>query len=414
MTDILMPRLSDSMEQGTISKWLVPDGESFNEGDELAEIETDKAAVIYCAETEGFLEIVLAEGESTSVGSIIGRAHGVERVRTTVLERNRATSVALADQANDPRFSVSDSERVAADLPSRAVAHTSLATPLARRVASAHGLSLADITGTGPRGRITRSDVLGVVQGSPPPMPRALPQNRQPSADSQFGEIEWVPLTSAQGIIVQRMVETKSTVPDFQVQTEVVMDSVIALRSGLNEVGGVDLVPSINDFVVKACALALRHCPRANGSFRGDHFELFSRINIGIAVTDGESLLVPTIFDADQKSLGQISRESRGLAQRVRDHDISPTELSGGTFTVSNLGMFGMTSITPVIYGSQAAIVGVGATRGTLARDGENIIDRSIMTLCASCDHRIIYGADAADLLGRIRALLEAPLALVM
>ena len=382
MTDILMPRLSDSMEQGTIAKWLVSDGESFSEGDELAEIETDKAAVTFCAETEGFLEIVLAEGESTSVGSIIGRAHTGERVRTAAPERSRATSVALADQVEDPSFTVSHSERVTAELPRRSVVDTSLATPLARRVASAHGLSLVDITGTGPRGRITRSDVLGVVQRSSPPTQRALRQNRQPSTDSQLGEIERVPLTATQRIIAQRMVETKSTVPDFQVQTEVVMDAVIALRSGLNEVGGADLVPSINDFVVKACALALRHCPRANGSFHGDHFELFSRINIGVAVTDGESLLVPTIFDADQKSLGQIARESRVLAQRVRNQDISPTELSGGTFTVSNLGMFGMTVITPVIYGSQAAIVGVGAIRESLARDGDNIIDRSIMTLC--------------------------------
>jgi pyruvate dehydrogenase E2 component (dihydrolipoamide acetyltransferase) len=166
--------------------------------------------------------------------------------------------------------------------------------------------------------------------------------------------------------------------------------------------------------VVKAAALALREHPRANSSYRDGALALHSRVNIGVAVAAQDALVVPTVFDADIKSLGQIATETRRLAERVRSGQISPPELSGATFTVSNLGMYGMTAITPVINPPQAAILGVGSTRATLARDGEQIVDRSLLTLTLSCDHRILYGADAARFLADVRALLEAPLRLCL
>jgi len=183
------------------------------------------------------------------------------------------------------------------------------------------------------------------------------------------------------------------------------------LRADAGEHG---VAPSLNDLIVKACALALRRHPRANGTYREDRFELHSRINVGVAVAADDALVVPTIFDADAKSLGEIAREVRALAAKVRDGRIAPAELEGGTFTVSNLGMYGMSAITPVINAPQAAILGVGALRPVLARVDDEIVDRTLMTLRLSCDHRILYGADAARFLADVRELLEAPLRLAL
>jgi pyruvate dehydrogenase E2 component (dihydrolipoamide acetyltransferase) len=207
------------------------------------------------------------------------------------------------------------------------------------------------------------------------------------------------------------MAEAKATVPHFQVETEVRMDDAIALRGELKAIVGDGPVPSFNDMIVRAAALALRAHPKANGSYADGAFELHDRINVGMAVAAEDALVVPTIFDADRKSLGEIGRDSRRLAERVRAGEVTPPELAGGTFTVSNLGMFGMTAIYPVINPPQAAILGVGRTRAVLQRgEAGEIEDASPMTLTLSCDHRILYGAEAAEFLAAIRDLLEAPL----
>jgi len=200
------------------------------------------------------------------------------------------------------------------------------------------------------------------------------------------------------------------------VQTEVAVDAALALRAQLKAMGGEGGVfPSVNDLIVKASALALREHPLANGSYKDGRFELHPRVNVGIAVAAQDALVVPTITDADTRSLSSIASEARRLAGRVRDGSITPPELSGGTFTVSNLGMYGMTAITPVINLPQAAILGVGATRAVLARDPDGeIVDRRLMTLTLTCDHRILYGADAARFLAAIRELLEQPLRLAL
>src|SRR5581483_5071270 len=240
------------------------------------------------------------------------------------------------------------------------------------------------------------------------PAPAPIPTPESPDGTSRE-------LTRTQQLIARRMAEAKATIPHFQVQTEAEFDAVLELRAQLKaDATETQVVPSINDFIVKACALALRQSPRANGSYRDNRFELHERVNIGVAVAAEEALIVPTILDADQRALADIAAESRRLAERVRDGKISPPELSQATFTVSNLGMFGMTAITPVINPPQAAILGVGAARATLARDPETgeIIDRQLLTLTLSCDHRILYGADAARFLADIKALLEAPLRL--
>jgi pyruvate dehydrogenase E2 component (dihydrolipoamide acetyltransferase) len=211
------------------------------------------------------------------------------------------------------------------------------------------------------------------------------------------------------------MAESKATAPHFYLEAEVDMSRLVAARAQIKaEAKEGDVVPSFNDMVVKACALALREHPRANGAYRDGRFELYSRVNVGVAVSAKDALVVPTVFDADQKSLRQIASDARALAQRVRDGQITPPELSGATFTVSNLGMFGIDSFAAVINPPQAAILAVGAiAERPVVRDG-SIGTAHLMRVNLACDHRILYGAPAAEFLARIRTLLEEPLSLAL
>jgi pyruvate dehydrogenase E2 component (dihydrolipoamide acetyltransferase) len=419
-TEIAMPRLSDSMEEGTILKWLIADGQAVGIGQELVEIETDKATITHAAEVAGVLEILASEGATVPVGAPIARVGaGAGAVP------DPAPPERIAARASAERVAASEPAPLAAAAPAgngaAPVAPATLhaaggvaakATPLARRAALLHAVELERVPGSGPRGRITREDVLRFAGAEPltPTQPVPAPD----AAESVKGERRLVDPSRLQQLVARRMAESKATIPHFQVQTEVAMDAALALRAGLKASANGAGVPSINDFIVKACAIALRRHPRANGSYRDGGFELHGRINIGVAVAADEALIVPVIADADTRSLGGIARESRRLAERVRAGEITPPELSGGTFTVSNLGMYGMTAITPVINPPQAAILGVGALRDTLARVDGEIVERTLVTLTLSCDHRILYGADAARLLADVRTLLEQPLGLAL
>jgi pyruvate dehydrogenase E2 component (dihydrolipoamide acetyltransferase) len=396
MTDITMPRLSDSMEDGTVLRWLKRDGESVQAGEDLVEIETDKATVTHPAEAEGTLEIVVEEGDSVPVGEVIARVGARTGPDTPDEQVPPAGDVPTPPPPSNGAEPTGEEAVVSGGSP--------IATPLARRVALTHGVELEQLSGSGPRGRITRADVLtaaGVTEKPAVPPSDAF-ETQEP--------------TRVQQLIARRMSESRATIPAFEVETEVLMDEVLQMRASLKRASEEDdAIPSLNDFVVKACAIALRRHPRVNGSYADGRFKLHHQINIGIAVATDDALVVPTVSEADSKSLGTIAREARRLAERVRTNQITPPELSGGTFTVSNLGMFGMTAIRPVINPPQAAILGVGSIRETLAReeDGE-IVDRRLMTLTLSGDHRILYGADAARFLADVKSLLESPLKLVL
>lgn len=436
MTDILMPKLSDSMEQGTIISWFKATGDQVESGDELLEIETDKATMAYPAKVAGALEILVEVGATVPVGEVIGRIgaaisppnfggpgatptetpetcaaatvagegrNGLEIVRSSALIDPAVSPASTRAAAGNERFKV---------------------TPLARRVAAAHGVPLENVRGTGPLGRITRADVLNTV-GVDPQDPRVRLQVPAPAATEtapRSTETEAPTpgshrqeLTRLQQLVVRRMAESKSTIPHFQIQTEVDMGAALALRQELKAAArDTHPVPSVNDMIVKAAALALCDHPLANASYKDATVELHDEVNVGFAVAVERALVVPVIHNADTKSLGQIAADARRLATAVRDQTIAPPDLSGGTFTVSNLGMFGMTAIIPVINPPEAAILGVGTTRATLARVDGAIADKSVLTLTLSCDHRILYGADAARFLAEIRDLLEAPLRLVL
>jgi pyruvate dehydrogenase E2 component (dihydrolipoamide acetyltransferase) len=398
-TEILMPRLSDSMEEGTIVSWLVAVGAGVATGETIAEVETDKATMGYEAETDGtLLAILVAEGETATVGApiaIVGVAGEAPRPRNG------------ASPPTDPRPAA-----VAAAAPAGSPAATArvAASPVARRLAQAHGIELRELTGSGPNGRVVKRDVERAVQAptapSAPPPPATVPSA---PVDGASGEVRVVALSRSQQVVARRMSESRATIPDFEVSVDVDMGACVELRTRLKAM--TDTPPSFNDMVVKASGLALREHPRANGRYRDGTFELRSRVNVGVAVAADDALVVPTVFDADRASLGEIARTTRALAAKVRDGSITPPELAGGTFSVSNLGMFGIDRFSAVINIPQAAILAVGAiTRRVLVGVDDELVVRPVMTLSLSADHRILYGADAAKLLGRIRDLLEEPL----
>jgi pyruvate dehydrogenase E2 component (dihydrolipoamide acetyltransferase) len=283
-------------------------------------------------------------------------------------------------------------------------------------------VQLESIQGSGPGGRIVKADVEAAARGPKAPAPAARPAPAAPSVGAPEpatakGEAQVVELTRLQSTVARRMAESKATVPHFYLDMEIDMTEAVALRARLKEIAAEDQpTPTFNDMVVKACGRALREFPRANGAYRDGHIELYPRINVGVAVAAQDALVVPTIFDADRKSLGEIAAESRELAGKVRDGKITPPELSGGTFTVSNLGMFGVTNFSAVINPPQAALLAVGSLepKPVADRTTRRVVVRDMMGVNLACDHRILYGADGARFLGRVRELLERPLALAL
>ena len=243
----------------------------------------------------------------------------------------------------------------------------------------------------------------------------ATPAAEPPSPETAKGTTTYEDLSKLQSTISRRMAESKATAPHFYLSAEIDMSRAVEARARIKASAGEgDVVPSFNDMVVKACALALREHPRANGAYRDGRFELYSRVNVGIAVAGQDALVVPTVFDADSKGLRQIATESRALAQRVRDAQITPPELSGATFTVSNLGMFGIDSFSAVINPPQAAILAVGAIKERPVVNDGQFGTAHLMQVNLACDHRILYGADGAKFLARIRELLEEPVFLAL
>jgi pyruvate dehydrogenase E2 component (dihydrolipoamide acetyltransferase) len=448
MAEIVMPRLSDTMEEGMILRWLKRDGEHVQRGEELVEIETDKANMTYASDQEGVLETIAAEGDTLAVGEPIARVSastgGAEgdaaaaSPSVAAQEEEPASGPAgvraVGDAAEEggPHDAGSSTQRPGEEIAS--VGERVKASPLARRIASESGVDLRTVSGSGPGGRIVKADVQAAGGGggptavTPPPAPAASSADEPDSTPAPTparvatakGETTTVELTRTQQTIARRMAESKATIPDFTLQMDVDMEECVKLREELKRLSPAE-APTYNDMVVKASALALREHPRANGSYRDGRVQLHSRVNVGVAVavdadagSGAGALVVPTVFDAEEKSLGEIARETRALAARVRDGTITPPELGGGTFTVSNLGMFGITSFTAIVNPPQAAILSVGALAPRAVVHAGEVVARSTMTVTLACDHRILYGADAAKFLARVRELLEAPAALTL
>jgi len=417
MAEIVMPRLSDSMEEGTVLKWIKQVGDEVAIGDELVEIETDKANMAYESDVAGTLtEILAPEGETLPIGAPIAVVGDAGEAPTRVEPATEAEEPAEAEtevvreepvQAARPAPSpAADGERVKA-------------SPLARRVARETGVDLAAVQGSGPGGRIVKADVEKrkpsevPTSSTPPAAVRGV--DEVGTAETAKGTTTQQELSRLQQVVARRMAESKATAPHFYLQSEIDMSAAVEARGRLKALTPEgEVVPSFNDMVVKACGLALREHPLANGSYKDGHLELHSRVNVGVAVAAEDALVVPTVFDADRKGLREIAADARTLASKVRDGSITPPELSGGTFTVSNLGMYGVSNFSAVINSPQAAILAVGAiTERPVVRDG-SLTTAHLLGVTLACDHRILYGAPAAEFLARIRALLEEPLSLAL
>ncbi|MEO7555079.1 MAG: dihydrolipoamide acetyltransferase family protein, partial [Acidimicrobiales bacterium] len=415
MGEVVMPRLSDSMEEGTILKWLVESGAVVKRGESIVEIETDKATMTYEADADGSLEIVASEGDTLPIGSLIARIGGdggangavggetrlSDELDSPPVAAEKVTAVPEPEPTPEP---VAPAAPAAAPKPQPAPTETPApgvadgerikASPLARRLAKEQGIDIATLEGTGPGGRIVRADVEAPKMRASAPVPPS-PAAASPAAPTPAetgtakGDVTRVELSRMQQVVARRMAESKATVPEFTLTADVDMEQAVALRAQVKALGEEErVVPSYNDMVVKACALALRDFPRANGAYRDGRFELYGRVNVGVAVAAQDALVVPTVFDADRQTLTEIAVTTRALAERVRSGEVTPPELSGGTFTVSNLGMFGVTSFTAVINPPQAAILAVGALapRAVVGDDGQ-LVARHTMNVTLACDH---------------------------
>ena len=389
-----MPKLSDSMADAVILRWLKSPGDAFERGEGLIEVETDKATVVYEAESDGTLASILApEGATVAVGAPIATLANGEVAVSSGERRADAQrgSAAAEPEAAAPRPSSGDGPPMP----------RANATPVARRAAVELGVSLHGLAGTGPGGRIRAEDVA-----------RAAGEAAPQETGGGKGDVRTLDLTATQSTIARRMVESATTIPVFTVSSDMDVSLISELRRDARDEG--DDVPSLNDFVVKAAARVLREFPRFNASYVDGKVECYSRINVGVAVATEDALLVPVVLDADQKSLAQIAVDTRRLADAARRRALRPDDLQHGTFTVSNLGMLGVRSFTAIIDPPQVAILAVGGARRAPSEDGAGVVFRDVMTVSLTCDHRVVYGADGARFLSRLGELLERPLALAV
>jgi len=412
--ELTMPRLSDTMEEGRIGRWLKREGDSFREGDVIAEIETDKATMEFQAYDDGtVLRIIVDDGETAALGApiaIVGEAG--EEVADAPAEKPAEEQPEPAPSGSDPN--------VAAEPPAPAPqgngkAEVLRVSPIARRMADAAGLDLRSLAGkgSGPDGRIVKADVERALQGATPVpgtgvAPAPEPSPPAVSAPAEGDEVhELSPMLKA---VARRMTESKTTVPHFYVSSEIDMTRALQLRKELNEaLADSGEKVSVNDLIVRACAQALLQHPQAHRSYVDGHHVYHAHANIGIAVALDDGLIVPVLRDADSKSVRQLAVETRDLVTRARDGKLRQSEIEGATFTVSNMGMFDVAAFSAIINPPESTILAVSSTvERAVVRDGA-VVPRKIMSVTLSCDHRACSGADGARLLQTVKRHLEAP-----
>ncbi|RFS82857.1 2-oxo acid dehydrogenase subunit E2 [Actinomadura spongiicola] len=431
MTEILMPRLSDTMEEGVISSWQKQPGDEVAVGDVIVDIETDKAVMEYEAYEAGVLEkILVAEGETATIGAPIAvlapaggarpAADSAEPAPAPAPEVKPAPEAAPATAAEPVAETAAPPASAPAPRPSGGASRPP-SSPLARRLARDHGIDLGTLNGSGPGGRIVRADIESAIRDgatapssstAPSPAPGQAPAAAPAAARAEDPDVEAVPLNRFRKVAARRLTESKREAPHFYLNREVDAEPLLAFRATLNEA----LAPakvSVNDLVVKAVATALREHPAVNVSYTEENLLFHKRVHVGIAVAVEDGLLVPVIKDADRKSVSQIGQETRELAGKARDGKLTLAEMSGGTFSVSNLGMFGVDSFSAVINPPEAAILAVGAVRDEpVVRDGQ-VVPGKRMTVTLSVDHRATDGATGARFLDRLATLLQNPLLIV-
>ena len=438
MSEVTMPRLSDTMQEGTIARWLKKPGEEVKKGDVLAEIETDKATMDLEAFEAGVLEQVLVpEGETVPIGQAVatlGTGAGAQPHEPPAAglpaQEQKPPAQSREEPAQERRTPAASAQQEGARMPAeRPVTAESgdgraiKASPLARRMAEEHDINLSQVQGTGPGGRIVRDDIEDVLEqqhaapapAAPAPQPAAPAQEAPAAAPSAApAEAEVIRLSRVQVLIARRLTEAKQSIPHFYVSSEVDMTDVLAMRQTFNASAGEDGVKvTVNDLIVKACALALEKFPEVNSSLKDDQLIKYKRVNVGIAVDVPSGLVVPVIRDTNIKGVRSIAREAKELIAKARANKLSTADLEGGTFSVSNLGMMDASNFIAVINPPQAAILAVASARKQFVPvDGQPVI-RDMMTMTMSADHRIIYGATVARFLQEVKRMLHDPYSLL-
>lgn len=437
--EITMPRLSDTMEHGTIIKWHIAKGDTVTAGDVLADVETDKATMEMQAYDDGIVvSINVLEGQPVDIGTVCA-----------VLSEEDEDERTAVPAAPDSDAAVAEIVQPAVDVPD---VHEPVApshgggmkiTPVARRLAETHGVDVHALIGSGPSGRITKKDVLAAAAAGsemhaavppsavrdPEPEPAALappsPTADMPTTPVSFGALTLhaddrrEPVSGMRQTIARRLVQSKQEIPHYQVSMVFDMDAMVELRQQLNtDLAEYEVKLSVNDLLVRACALSMSRNPLMNASWDGDAIVFHNRVHIGIAVAlpqeRGGGLVVPVIRDADRKSLRQISAETRALASKARERGLSIEDMEGATFTISNLGMFGVDHFTAIINPPNSAILAVGgAAQKPVVRDGELAVGWE-MNVTLSNDHRVVDGATAAKYLGSLKELIEHPSAILV
>ncbi|MBS0124257.1 pyruvate dehydrogenase complex dihydrolipoamide acetyltransferase [Thetidibacter halocola] len=433
-TEILMPALSPTMEEGTLAKWLVKEGDTVSSGDVIAEIETDKATMEFEAVDEGTIgRILVAEGtEGVKVNTPIAVLLEDGESSDDIATGSPAVTAPKAQTAAAAEAAPAGGPDKAAPAPASPDSDRVFASPLARRIAAQKGVDLAAVKGSGPHGRIVKADVEAATPdaaGAPQPAAPAPQAAAQPAAprsapttpaggvakiyaDRPHTEI---PLDGMRKTIAARLTEAKQTIPHFYLRRSVRLDALLVFRAQLNDqlsARGVKL--SVNDFIIKACAAALQQVPAANAVWAGDRILQLTPSDVAVAVAVEGGLFTPVLRDAHQKSLSALSAEMKDLATRARDRKLAPQDYQGGSFAISNLGMFGIESFDAVINPPHGAILAVGAgVKQPVVNEDGSLGTATVMSLTLSVDHRVIDGALGAELLAAIVGNLENPLAML-
>ncbi|HKA49228.1 MAG TPA: dihydrolipoamide acetyltransferase family protein [Candidatus Dormibacteraeota bacterium] len=426
MSDVNMPKLSDTMEEGTVLEWKKRDGEEVHKGDVLAEIESDKASFDIEAEADGVLHVVVGSGQSVPVGQLIGRIGG-EAPAPTVPTQPAAPDAPRTPQP--PATTQPQPQPEAVEVPAPAPAPSAAepvertasedgsgrvkASPLARRLAVEMGVDLLTVEGSGPEGRIVKEDVMAAAERGRRLAPGPAATVPRPRTAGPAVEVEEP--NRMQATIARRMVESKTTVPHFYVTVEARVGDAVRTRQQLK-----DLIPNadqvtMTDLLTRACAIALTRFPEVNASWVDGHFERKRSVNIGLAVApaQGMGLLVPVVHDVERKDLVQISIESRQVIERARSGKPSPGDLDGGTFSISNLGMYGVDEFAAIVNPPEAAILAVGAIKDVPVVEDGRVGVGKVMRMTLSVDHRVFYGSTAAQFMAEVKRLIENPVTLL-
>lgn len=419
---IRLPALSPTMETGSVAKWHVAEGDAVESGDLLVDIETDKTSMEVEAVDSGIVGKILIEAGAeivavnTPIAVLLEDGEALPENLSTLINEEDSPPAAAEESAAHTEVAIEDTPPPPArhERPQQGSDTRIFATPLARRIAAQKNIDLKSIKGSGPHGRIVKSDVEEARGHQAPLAAAATPSDLLTQYEGR--EFTPIPLDGMRKTVAARLTEAKTTIPHFYLRRDMIIDSLLDLRHSINEVmAKQDIRISINDFVIKASALALQQVPAANAIWAGDQILQFKPSDVAVAVAIEGGLLTPIIRDAETKSLPQLSVEMKTLAARAKSRKLMPSEYTGGTFSISNLGMFGVENFDAVINPPHASILAVGASqRRAVENEDGSVGFATFMSMTLSCDHRVIDGAVAAQFLAAIAENIENPLLMLL